>query len=69
MNLSKHSKKTSDFGDFTRGFAGMGGCIFTIRYTFMTADPSFSTSDTAWRMCAGLNKDWRELLAGHQKPP
>ena len=44
-------------GDFTRGFAGMGGCIFTIRYTFDSGDPSFSTSDTAWRMFAGLDQD------------
>jgi len=44
-------------GDFTRGFAGMGGCIFTIRYTFHSGDPSFSTSDTAWRMFAGLDED------------
>ena len=44
-------------GDFTRGFAGMGGCIFTIRYSFMTGDPSFSTSDTAWRMFAGLAEE------------
>jgi len=44
-------------GDFTRGFAGMGGCIFTIRYTFNSGDPSFSTSDTAWRMFAGLDED------------
>ena len=44
-------------GDFTRGFAGMGGCIFTIRYTFRSGDPSFSTSDTAWRMFAGLDED------------
>jgi len=45
------------FGDFTRGFGGMGGCIFTIRYTFMTGEPSFSTSDTAWRMFAGLEEN------------
>jgi len=44
-------------GDFTRGFGGMGGCIFNIRYSFMTGDPCFSTSDTAWRMFAGLNED------------
>ena len=44
-------------GDFTRGFGGMGGCIFTLRYSFMTGDPSFSTSDTAWRMFAGLDED------------
>ncbi|MBW2183127.1 MAG: DUF169 domain-containing protein [Deltaproteobacteria bacterium] len=44
-------------GDFTRGFAGMGGCIFTIRYTFNSGDPTFSTSDTAWRMFAGLEED------------
>ena len=28
-----------------------------IRYTFMTGDPSFSTSDTAWRMFTGLDED------------
>jgi uncharacterized protein (DUF169 family) len=44
-------------GDFSRGFGGMGGCIFDIRYTFMTGDPCFSTSDTAWRMFAGLGED------------
>ncbi len=44
-------------GDYTRGFGGMGGCIFTIRYSFVTGDPSFSTSDTAWRMFAGLAED------------
>ena len=43
-------------GDFTRGFGGMGGCIFTIRYSFLTGDPSFSTSDTAWRTFAGLDE-------------
>ena len=44
-------------GDYTRGFGGMGGCIFTLRYSFVTGDPSFSTSDTAWRMFAGLDED------------
>jgi uncharacterized protein (DUF169 family) len=44
-------------GDYTRGFGGMGGCIFTMRYTFMSGDPCFSTSDTAWRMYAGLEED------------
>lgn len=44
-------------GDYTRGFGGMGGCIFTMRYTFISGDPSFSTSDTAWRMYAGLEED------------
>jgi len=43
-------------GDFTRGFGGMGGCIFNIRYPFVTGDPCFSTSDTAWRMFAGLDE-------------
>ena len=44
-------------GDYTRGFGGMGGCIFTIRYSYVTGDPSFSTSDTAWRMFVGLAED------------
>jgi uncharacterized protein (DUF169 family) len=51
------SRARAYLGDFTRGFAGMGGCIFTIRYTFDSGDPSFSTSDTAWRMFAGLDED------------
>jgi len=51
------SRARAYLGDFTRGFAGMGGCIFTIRYTFNSGDPSFSTSDTAWRMFAGLDED------------
>ncbi len=44
------------FGDFTRGFGGMGGCIFNLRYSFKTGDPCFSTSDTAWRMFGGLSE-------------
>ena len=55
------------FGDFTRGFAGMGGCIFTIRYTFNTGDPSFSTSDTAWRVFAGLEDDELTYTFPYQK--
>jgi len=51
------SRSRAYLGDFTRGFGGMGGCIFTIRYTFLSGDPSFSTSDTAWRMFAGLAED------------
>ncbi len=51
------SRTRAYLGDFTRGFAGMGGCIFTIRYTFNSGDPTFSTSDTAWRMFAGLEED------------
>ncbi len=43
-------------GDFTRGFGGLGGCIFNIRYSFVTRQPTFSTSDTAWRMFAGLHE-------------
>jgi len=45
------------YGDFTRGFGGLGGCIFTLRYSFMTKDPAFTTSDTAWRMFSGLGND------------
>jgi uncharacterized protein (DUF169 family) len=43
-------------GDFTQGFGGLGGCIFNIRYSFVTQQPTFSTSDTAWRMFAGLDE-------------
>jgi uncharacterized protein (DUF169 family) len=43
-------------GDFTHGFGGLGGCIFNIRYSFVTRRPTFSTSDTAWRMFAGLDE-------------
>jgi uncharacterized protein (DUF169 family) len=45
------------FGDYTRGFGGLGGCIFNMRYSFLTGDPVFSTSDTAWRMFSGLNEN------------
>lgn len=43
------------YGEYTRGFGSLGGCIFTIRYPYVTGDPAFTTSDTAWRMFAGLN--------------
>lgn len=45
------------FGEFTKGFGGLGGCIFTLRYTYVTGEPSFSMSDTAWRMFSGLDYD------------
>lgn len=44
-------------GNFTKGFGGTGGCVLTLRYTFMVDDPCFSTSGTAWRMFAGLDED------------
>jgi uncharacterized protein (DUF169 family) len=55
------------FGDFTRGFGGLGGCIFTMRYSFMTKEPSFSLSDTAWRMFSGLNYDELTYTFPYQK--
>ena len=45
------------YGDFTRGFGGSGSCIFNIRYPFKSGNPSFSASDTAWRVFAGLGED------------
>lgn len=44
-------------GDFSRGFGGSGSCIFNIRYPFVTGDPCFSVSDTAWRVFGGLGRD------------
>ena len=44
-------------GDFSRGFGGSGSCIFNIRYSFVTGDPCFSVSDTAWRVFGGLGRD------------
>ncbi len=44
-------------GDFTCGFGGLGGCIFNLRYSFVTGLPCFSTSDTAWRVFAGLDEN------------
>jgi len=44
-------------GDFTRGFGGSGSCIFNIRYSFVTGDPCYSVSDTAWRVFGGLGYD------------
>jgi hypothetical protein len=64
-------------GDFTRGFGGLGGCIFNIRYSFVSQQPTFSTSDTAWRMFAGLDESeltytlpYKKLqsIAEHIKP-
>ena len=51
------TRARSFLGDYTRGYGGMGGCIFTMRYTFLSGDPCFSTSDTAWRMYAGLDEN------------
>ena len=45
----------SYLGSMVHGFGGNGGCIFNIRYSFVTRKPSFSTSDVAWRMFIGLN--------------
>ncbi len=47
----------SYLGDYSRGFGGSGSCIFNIRYSFVTGDPCFSVSDTAWRVFGGLGKD------------
>jgi uncharacterized protein (DUF169 family) len=47
----------SYLGDYSRGFGGSGSCIFNIRYSFVTGDPCFSVSDTAWRMFGGLGRD------------
>lgn len=44
-------------GDFSRGFGGSGSCIFNVRYPFVTGDPCFSVSDTAWRVFGGLGRD------------
>lgn len=44
-------------GDYSRGFGGSGSCIFNIRYSFVTNDPCFSVSDTAWRVFAALGRD------------
>jgi len=44
-------------GDYSRGFGGSGSCIFNIRYSFVTGDPCFSVSDTAWRVFGGLGPD------------
>ena len=47
----------SYLGDYSRGFGGSGSCIFNIRYSFVTGDPCFSVSDTAWRVFGALGKD------------
>ena len=53
-DIINHSR--AYFGDLTRGFGGMEGWFFTLRYIFIIGDPSFSTCDTAWRKCAGLDE-------------
>lgn len=47
----------SYFGDFSRGFGGNGSCIFNIQYSYVTGDPCYSVSDTAWRVFGGLGRD------------
>ena len=42
-------------GSMVHGFGGNGACIFNIRYSYVTREPSFSTSDDAWRIFGGLN--------------
>jgi len=44
-------------GYFSRGFGGSGSCIFNIQYSFVTGDPCYSVSDTAWRLFGGLGRD------------
>ena len=45
----------SYLGSMVHGFGGNGGCVFNIRYSFVTRKPSFSTSDVAWRVFTGMN--------------
>ncbi len=67
----------SYLGSMVHGFGGNGGCIFNIRYSFVTRAPSFSTSDVAWRIFIGLNGNeltvtypYEKLIAAapHLKP-
>jgi uncharacterized protein (DUF169 family) len=44
-------------GNMTKGFGGLGGCIYNIRYSFVTRKQSFSTSDFPWRTFVGLRDD------------
>ncbi len=55
-------------GDFTRAFGGMTGCMFNLRYSFVTGDPCFSTSDTAWRMFGGLSEYELTYVFPYAKP-
>ncbi|MCX8044175.1 MAG: DUF169 domain-containing protein [Desulfobacterota bacterium] len=44
-------------GNLTRGFGGLGGCIYNIRYAYVTRQQTFSTSDFPWRVFVGLSPD------------
>lgn len=44
-------------GNLVTGYGGNGGCIFNIRYSYVTRKPSFSTSDFPWRTFVGLSDD------------
>lgn len=44
-------------GNLTRGFGGLGGCIYNIRHAFVTRQQTFSTSDFPWRTFVGLKPE------------
>ena len=56
-------------GNLTKGFGGLGGCIYNIRHAFVTRQQTFSTSDFPWRVFVGLRPEemtvtipWERLL-------
>ncbi len=54
-------------GEFIRGFGGTGGCIFLVRYPFVTGKPTFSTSDLAWRTFTGMNENELTFVYPYKK--
>jgi len=44
-------------GNLTRGFGGLGGCIYNIRHACITRQQTFSTSDIPWRVFVGLRPE------------
>jgi len=54
-------------GNLVTGYGGNGGCIFNIRYSYVTRQPSFSTSDFPWRTFVGLGDDELTVTYPYEK--
>lgn len=54
-------------GEYIRGFGETDGCIFLVRYPFVTGKPTFSTSDLAWRTFTGMNENELTFVYPYKK--
>ncbi|RMF98463.1 MAG: hypothetical protein D6734_00250 [Candidatus Schekmanbacteria bacterium] len=54
-------------GEFVQGFGGTGGCIFLVRYPYVSGKPTFSTSDLAWRTFTGMTENELTFVYPYKK--